>query len=263
MCAEVLIDSSPVDDAATYLFRTISVTCIVRTLIAVTIYLTLIAFATKMMKEIFRGYEVFVSKETTEQNRGALLDAASRLLREKGIDGVGVAEIAKEAGLTHGALYKHFASKEALAAEAFYHPIAVRKAETGASDTASFEQYLEEMFSVEHRDNLAEGCPMTASASEIARQGPAVAASFTRAFKERVAALEASIEGKMSVSDKRQLAIAALAAQIGAMAVSRAAAKVDAQFSREVLQAVRQTVRPTRRAPTKVKRSRDIPSAAH
>ena len=62
---------------------------------------------------------MFVSKEQTALNRDALLQAASRLLREKGIDGVGVAEIAKEAGLTHGALYKHFPSKDVLAAEAF------------------------------------------------------------------------------------------------------------------------------------------------
>src|ERR1700761_8318025 len=114
-----------------------------------------------------------------ERNRSSLLRAASHLFRERGIDGVGVAEIAKEAGLTHGALYKHFPSKEALAAEAFYHPIAAKKAKTDVSDEGrveSFEKYLDAMFSVENRDNLANGCPMTASASEVARQGPAVAA---------------------------------------------------------------------------------------
>src|SRR5258708_31350248 len=137
---------------------------------------------------------MYVSKETTEMNRGSLLRAASHLFRERGIDGVGVAEIAKEAGLTHGALYKHFPSKEALAAEAFDHPVAAKNVETDASDEdreTSFEEYLDAMFSIEHRDNLGNGCPMTASASEIARHGPAVAASFTRAFKEKVNRLEA------------------------------------------------------------------------
>ena len=204
---------------------------------------------------------MFVSKETTALNRDALLGAASRLFREKGIDGVGVAEIAKEAGLTHGALYKHFPSKEALAAEAFYHPIAAKNAEADASDEGrqeeSFEKYLDAMFSVEHRDNLANGCPMTASASEIARQGPAVAASFTRAFKERVAGLEASIKGRMPASQRRQFAVSALAAQIGAIAVARAVAKVDASLSKEVLQAVRETVKSTRTVKgKKAKRSR-------
>jgi TetR/AcrR family transcriptional repressor of nem operon len=197
---------------------------------------------------------VFVSKETTELNREALLRAASRLFREKGIDGVGVAEIAKEAGLTHGALYKHFPSKEALAAEAFYHPIAAKNSETDVSDKkrrVSFEESLDAMFSIEHRDNLANGCPMTASASEIARQGPAVAASFTRAFKERLTSLEASIKGRMSASQRRQFAVSALAAQIGAIAVARAVAKVDASLSKEVLQAVRQTVYSKRKAKRK------------
>jgi TetR/AcrR family transcriptional repressor of nem operon len=193
---------------------------------------------------------VFVSKETTEINRNSLLRAASRLFREKGIDGVGVAEIAKEAGLTHGALYKHFPSKEALAAEAFSHPIDVKNAEADASDDreTSFEEYLDAMFSLNHRDNLANGCPMTASASEIARHGPAVAASFTRAFKEKVIRLEASIKEKMTASEKRHLAVSALAAQIGAMAVARAVAEVDAPLSKEVLQAVRKTVRSTQKA---------------
>lgn len=206
---------------------------------------------------------MFVSKETTGLNRGALLGAASRLFRERGIDGVGVAEIAKEAGLTHGALYKHFPSKEVLAAEAFYYPIATKNAKTDVSDEGqerSFEEYLDAMFSTEHRDNLANGCPMTASASEIARQGPVVAASFTRAFKERVTDLEASIKGKKSASQRRQLATAALAAQIGAIAVARAVAKVDASLSKEVLQAVREMVKSTRTVTGKAKRPRTVRS---
>ena len=201
------------------------------------------------MQRDFSGAKVFVSKETTERNRGSLLRAASHLFRERGIDGVGVAEIAKKAGLTHGALYKHFPSKEALAAEAFYHPVAAKNTETDASDEdreTSFEEYLDAMFSIEHRNNLGNGCPMTASASEIARQGPAVAASFTRAFKEKMIRLEASIKEEMPAAEKRHLAVSALAAQIGAMAVARAVAKVDASLSKEVLKAVRETVMSTR-----------------
>jgi TetR/AcrR family transcriptional repressor of nem operon len=198
---------------------------------------------------------LFVSKEAAERNRGSLLRAASRLFRQKGMDGVGVAEIAKEAGLTHGALYKHFPSKDALAAEAFYHAIAARNATKGVSDeerTRSFEERLDAMFSIAHRDNLANGCPMTASASEIARQGTGVAASFTRAFNEAVTALELSIKGKMPASRRRELAVSALAAQIGAIAVARAVVKIDPSLSEEVLRSVRQTVR----SPRTVKRKK-------
>jgi TetR/AcrR family transcriptional repressor of nem operon len=209
---------------------------------------------------------LFVSKEAAERNRGSLLRAASRLFRQKGMDGVGVAEIAKEAGLTHGALYKHFPSKDALAAEAFYYAIATRNAAKGASGEErmrSFEERLDAMFSTKHRDNLANGCPMTASASEIARQGTGVAVSFTRAFNEAVTALELSIRAKMSASQKRELAVSALAAQIGAIAVARAVLKIDPSLSEEVLRSVRQTVRSSRRVKrTKVRKSRPAASSS-
>jgi TetR/AcrR family transcriptional regulator, transcriptional repressor for nem operon len=105
------------------------------------------------------------------------------------------------------------------------------------------EERLDAMFSREHRDNLANGCAMTASGSEIARQGTGVATSFTRAFKEKVTTLEASIKGKMPASQRRELAVSALAAQIGAIAVARAVAKIDSSLSEEVLRSLRQTVR--------------------
>lgn len=189
-----------------------------------------------------------VSKEQAQTNRTSLLQAAGRLFREKGFDGVGVAEVAKEAGLTHGALYAHFPSKDALAAEAFSDGIAHRLVSMRRRKR-TFEEYLDAMFSTEHRDNLANGCPMTASASEIARQGTAVAASFAHAFEDTAAILEESLGSEVPASQKRHLAISALAAQIGAIAVARAVAKVDPSLSKEVLQAVRNTVRPT--LPTK------------
>ncbi|WP_263356172.1 TetR/AcrR family transcriptional regulator [Acidicapsa ligni] len=187
---------------------------------------------------------MFVSKEQTALNRDSLLQAASRLFREKGIDGVGVADIAKEAGLTHGALYKHFPSKEALAAEAFKYA-AANKLDSRGNRKQTFEKRLNAMFSTERIDTLAEGCPMTASASEIARQGTAVAESFTRVFKETIAEIEMLIEGPMPAAQKRHLAISALAAQIGAVAVARAIARIEPSLSEEVLKSVHKTVKPT------------------
>ncbi len=144
--------------------------------------------------------------------------------------------------------YAHFPSKDALAAEAFSDGIAHRLVSMRRRKR-TFEEYLDAMFSTEHRDNLANGCPMTASASEIARQGTAVAASFAHAFEDTAAILEESLWSEVPASQKRHLAISALAAQIGAIAVARAVAKVDPSLSKEVLQAVRNTVRPT--LPTK------------
>ena len=120
-----------------------------------------------------------VSKEKAGENRTALLQAASRLFRQRGIEGVGVADIAREAGLTHGALYAHFSSKDELAAEAFSHGsagnLARARARARAGDRCpSFQEYLDGLLSTYMRDNVETGCPFAASASEIGRQGCAV-----------------------------------------------------------------------------------------
>lgn len=186
-----------------------------------------------------------VSKEKAAGNRLALLQAASRLFRQRGIDGVGVADIAREAGLTHGALYAHFPSKDALAAEAFSYGFAGNMADTRdwAGDRCPpFQEYIDGYLSAHMRDKVETGCPMAASASEIGRQNHAVSASFTRAFEEMVAMLESSIEDTIPASERRRLAVAATAAEIGAIAVSRAVAKTDIALSDEVLEAVREMV---------------------
>ena len=186
-----------------------------------------------------------VSKEQAAENRIALLQAASRLFRQRGIDGVGVAEVAKAAGLTHGALYAHFKSKEELAAEAFSHGFEGNMADTRewAGDRCpSFQEHLDGLLSTYMRDKLETGCPMTASASEIARQGCAVGASFTRAFEQMTTMLEGSLEETIPAPERRRLALAAVAAEIGAIAVSRAIAKTDVALADEVLRAVREAL---------------------
>lgn len=183
-----------------------------------------------------------VSKEKAAENRVALLQAASRLFRQRGIDGVGVADIAKEAGLTHGALYAHFPSKDALAAEAFSHGFAGNLAnirEWAGNRHPSFEEYLDGYLSPRMRDMLGTGCPMAASASEVGRQDAAVSASFAHAFEAMAALLEDALEKTIPADERRRLAVAAAAAEIGAIAVSRAVAKSDPALSEEVLEAVR------------------------
>src|SRR5882762_11139746 len=120
-----------------------------------------------------RGSRLKVTKAKAAENRAALVLAAGRLFRERGIDGAGVAEISKKAGLTHGALYAQFPSKEALAAEAFasaLKPGLEKMTADRAGRPATLTDVLDEYLSFEHRDNLAGGCPMSASASEVARQ---------------------------------------------------------------------------------------------
>jgi TetR/AcrR family transcriptional repressor of nem operon len=192
-----------------------------------------------------RRCKVRVSKEKAAENREALLRAASRLFRERGIDGVGVAEVAKEAGLTHGALYAHFPSKDALVAEAFSQGFAGNMASMRVwkgDRHRSFDEYMSALCSVAMRDQLATGCPMTASASEAGRQGDAMSERFAQGFEEMVALVAESIDDALPAARKRELAVAAVAAQIGAIAVSRAVAKTSTVLSEEVLNATRDTL---------------------
>jgi TetR/AcrR family transcriptional repressor of nem operon len=183
-----------------------------------------------------------ISKDKAAENRLALVKAAGRLFRERGIDGVGVAEISKAAGLTHGALYAHFASKEALAAEALADElqcsnarIAALAGERGKQGLADFLNYY---LSQPHLADIAGGCAIAASASEIARQDTAVSTSFADGFDGMVSGV-AQLLGDQADPDKRERALAIAAAAIGAMAVARGVAKARPEVAGEVLLAVR------------------------
>jgi len=186
-----------------------------------------------------------VTKEKAAENRAALVQAAARLFRERGIDGVGVAEISKKAGLTHGALYAQFPSKEALAAEAFaaaslegWEQINTDRDGPPASLTDLLDYYL----SVEHRDNLATSCPMSASASEIGRQDKVVCERFAEGFEQVVRTIESGLGLAPIKAENRQRALTMMAAMIGGVAASRAVAKADPKLSNQILRAVRRVV---------------------
>jgi TetR/AcrR family transcriptional repressor of nem operon len=186
-----------------------------------------------------------VTKEKAAENRAALVQAAGHLFRERGIDGVGVAEISKKAGLTHGALYAQFPSKEALAAEAFtsaLKPGLEKMTADRAGRPAKLIDFLDDYLSVDHRDNLAAGCPMSASASEIARQVKIVGERFSEGFEQAVALIERGLGASPFEADKRQRAQAMMAAMIGGVAASRAVAKANPKLSNQILRAVRQIV---------------------
>jgi TetR/AcrR family transcriptional regulator, transcriptional repressor for nem operon len=186
-----------------------------------------------------------VTKEKATENRAALVQAAGRLFRERGIDGVGVAEISKKAGLTHGALYAQFPSKEALAAEAFasaLKPGLEKMTADRDGRPATLADLLDSYLSLDHRDNLAGGCPMSASASEVARQNKMVSERFTEMFEQVVALIERDLGDSPVNADKHQRALAMMAAMVGGVAASRAVAKADPKLSNQILRAVRQIV---------------------
>jgi TetR/AcrR family transcriptional repressor of nem operon len=183
-----------------------------------------------------------VSKDQAAKNRKALLAAAGKLFRARGIDGAGVAEVAKEAGLTHGALYAHFSSKEALTAEALSaglersHQAMIRSSGEAAPDFAG---YLDYLLSPRMRDTVEMGCPMAASASEIGRQSAEVSARFAAGLERMIATIQATLGEGHTDDEARRIAITAVAAEIGAISIARAVAKSDPALSGDILSAVR------------------------
>ena len=186
-----------------------------------------------------------VTKEKAAENRVALIKTAGRMFRERGIDGVGVAEISKAAGLTHGALYAQFPSKQALAAEALAQGLAGSHGRMTASapdGVPNLFELLDRYLALDHRDNLAGGCAMAASASEIARQDEAVSARFAEGFEQMVGMVQATLEMTTSKADDRARALTITAAMIGGVAMARAAAKSRPDLSDEIMTAVRRVL---------------------
>lgn len=186
-----------------------------------------------------------ISKEKAADNRAALIRAASRLFRERGIDGVGVAEISKEAGLTHGALYAHFRSKEELALEALSFGLdeaSSRMYSSTVDGMPDLARFLDRYLSQESRDDYGNRCAMAASASEIGRQDKAISARFAEGYMVMVRAFERQIAVNDPGADALARAMVAVSTLIGSLAVARGAAKGNPAVSDQVLAATRQVL---------------------
>jgi len=186
-----------------------------------------------------------VTKEKSAENRRALVRAASKLFRQYGIDGIGVADIGKEAGLTHGALYAQFPSKDALAAEALAHSLRrshERMTASAKGGEPTLGEHLDSYLSKRHRDNIATGCAIAASGSEIARQDKSVSRSLAEGFEQTVRDVETALEPSDATSTTRERALAIAVAEIGAVIVARGLAKSNPKLSDEVLAASRRVL---------------------
>jgi TetR/AcrR family transcriptional repressor of nem operon len=192
-----------------------------------------------------------VSREQAAKNRERILDVAARLFRERGFNGVGVADLMKAAGLTHGGFYGHFASKEDLMARACARALDrsldrwTRRAEgaTGGALASIATTYL----SAAHRDRPGDGCLLAALGTDASRQAAPVRRTVTEGLRSLVAALARLIPGR-SEAVRRERALATFASMVGAMVLARAVD--DAAFSDEILNAVSAALsRPDRSRP--------------
>ncbi|MGH7934034.1 MAG: TetR/AcrR family transcriptional regulator [Candidatus Binataceae bacterium] len=172
-----------------------------------------------------------VSKEQAAHNRQEILTAAARLFRERGISGTGVDAITADAGLTHGAVYSQFGSKEAIVAEAIrgalmesghlWRHLLERKGRKKA-----FPAIVATYLSRDHRDSAGKGCVVAALGSEIGRQPDRVRDAFTGELKDTLKLL-AELMPEGHPSRRYDDAISAFVAMLGALILARAVSDDD------------------------------------
>jgi TetR/AcrR family transcriptional regulator, transcriptional repressor for nem operon len=161
-----------------------------------------------------------ITKEKKLENHDRIVAIASELFRERGFDGVGLADLMARAGLTHGGFYNHFASKDALVAEASAKGLgdsAQRFAALGM--TEAIDLYI----SRAHRDARGQGCAMAALSGDAARMPEETKSVFGDGIEGVIGLLATNIARTQgSKVDARREAVGVLAQAVGAIVLSRA-----------------------------------------
>jgi TetR/AcrR family transcriptional regulator, transcriptional repressor for nem operon len=162
-------------------------------------------------------------KDHKQATRQRILEAAGRRFKQDGIDGTGVAAVMSDAGLTNGAFYAHFASKEDLVASVLAHQLRTQRHSFGAepSDRAGLEAIIRAYLSPQHRDQYAGGCPSAALLDEIARRPTAT----KQVFADELLETADDIAGRLDPTDPdaaRTDALALFGMMIGTLQLARA-----------------------------------------
>jgi TetR/AcrR family transcriptional regulator, transcriptional repressor for nem operon len=171
----------------------------------------------------------YPAKETAAKHE-RILKEASRLFRERGFENVTVGEVMKAAGLTHGAFYAHFGSKQELqaAAVAYGQAVSTDRAKSHGATKTGRRSYADMYLNQRHRDNPGNGCTMAALGQEVSRGTPELKAAFERGLEEILSA----------GGGDRKDAIFQTAALLGGIVLARAVQ--NPQLSDEILESVRQ-----------------------
>lgn len=184
-----------------------------------------------------------VSRTQAEENRQTVINVASRLFREHGFDGIGLKDLMEGAGLTQGAFYKQFDSKDDLAAQASRRAMenACQRwlAAAEANPRDPFGAVVGMYLSLDHRGERMDGCPVVALGSDAARQGADVKASFEAGIKVYLDLLGTWLGETGKELDSRAMAV--LSTMVGAVLLSRVVN--DEQLSQQFLQAAAESVR--------------------
>jgi len=179
------------------------------------------------------------SQAEKAQTHERIVRIAAQRFREKGVDGIGVADLMKEAGLTVGGFYKHFGSRDDLVAEAVDSAFGMSEAyydgKASADEKNTFAHMVEDYLSQFHRDNPGTGCAVSALIGDIPRCGEKTRSLCTEQIRRNFDAI-AGLLAEGSASSRRAQAILAYCAMIGAMGLSRAVS--DEALSLEILETV-------------------------
>jgi len=178
-----------------------------------------------------------VTKTQARENRARIVETAATLFRERGYDGVGVADLMAAAGFTHGGFYKHFRSKADLIAEAAAIGFSQSVANIAGVDAVAF---IKEYVSRAHRDAPGNGCTLAALSGDAARQPESIKKAFAAGIESQLASLERE-DGAISETAKREARakrIDTLAHVVGAIMLSRACPD-DSSLADEILEVCR------------------------
>src|SRR5215471_10812441 len=164
------------------------------------------------------------SREEVMRTHARIVERAAVLFRERGIDGIGLADLMQEAGLTHGGFYRHFPSKDELVAAACAQALTEsarrmrRRAQKDPSDPLG--AVVKGFLSRDHVADPGRGCAIAALGSDIFRCGAETREAFTQGVAELIAAM-AELQQEGSARERRERAITTLASMLGAVIIAR------------------------------------------
>lgn len=166
-----------------------------------------------------------VNRIQAEENRQTVINVASRLFREHGFDGIGLKDLMEGAGLTQGAFYKQFASKDDLAAQASRRALESAfgrwSAAAAGRPADPLSAVVEFYLGMDHHQERMDGCPVVALGSDAARQGADVRTSFEAGIKDYLEMLKPWVGGANG-EDANERAMTILSLMVGAMVLARA-----------------------------------------
>jgi len=165
------------------------------------------------------------AKDQKQATRQRIIETAGRRFKKDGIDGSGIATLMGDAGLTNGAFYAHFASKDDLVATAVTDELRRQRVNYGAypPGRAGLEQFVREYLSIEHRDSPEDGCPSAALLDEIGRSSTATKKAFTDGLLTSIDQMAAQLAPD-DPGSARTKALTVFGMMVGTMQLSRALA---------------------------------------